>query len=447
MKQDRVLRLKVVDVFHHHDGTTATNALRFYSGTDDANDTFDISVEKCVVREKVVEEKRVSTVDSAVLPPPEYHVDVCNNAAVGLGTALHGDVNEDFEYPASMTQATSQEQSVPHLPSVMALQPGKGSKHENGTYAHNPVMELPKQMVRPEETENFERPVEGSFPLFTTGAGSRIVISKDKIDAASKLLADTEHVMSDPATNTKASIFTTGAGTHISIPKDKIDAASRLLSDNGHGFKNAERKPSSSLFTTGSGSKIAVSKERIDAATALLANVDTSVDTPPLPASKSKISSTPGLGAPKANASRLGPAANSGRKSSIMTSTSHATSSMKTPGHSLVGKRPRTSDLQTPRLVTPQIGVVGKAGYHDMTPGNSIQQQSIMERKSFQIEQRETPEHFRAKLPVTPELASRFYFENMYGPGDVRAHLLALGGKPDVAKDSWTRYALACVFS
>jgi len=433
VKPDRILRFKVVDVFHHHDGTSATNGLRFYSGTDDANDTFEINVEKCTVREKAVGEERI---DTAVLPPPEYHVDVCNNnTAVGLDTGLHRDIHEDFEYPASMTQATSQEQSAPHLPPGMPLQPGNGG--ESRVYAQNPVAQSPKQTVGPREIQKQEMQMEGNVPLFTTGAGSKIVISKDKIDAAAKLLADTEPVRrTDQAPEINSSIFTTGAGTHIPIPKDKIDAAARLLSDHGEVLKNTKSNPSSSLFTTGSGSKIAISKEKIDTATALLSNIDT----PPLPSLKSKIASTPGVGAPKVSVSRFGPAAKSGRKSSLLPSTSHNTPAMKTPGHSLVGKRPRTSDLQTPRLVTPQVGFVGNSGYQDMTPGNSIQQQSVMRQNSIQIEQRETPDHLRTKLPATPELASKHYFEDMYGPGDVRAHLLALGAKPDVAKDSWTRY-------
>eukprot|EP00943_MAST-04B_sp_MAST-4B-sp1_P004722 g4722.t1 len=143
-----------------------------------------------------------------------------------------------------------------------------------------------------------------SASLFQTGSGRRVNISKDSLNAASKLLqsevssirkkSKSNFVTPRPMTKTNnddkvssASLFQTGSGRRVNISKDSLNAASKLLQSEVSSIRkksksnfvtprpmtktnNDDKVSSASLFQTGSGRRVNISKDSLNAASKLL---------------------------------------------------------------------------------------------------------------------------------------------------------------------------------
>jgi hypothetical protein len=99
-----------------------------------------------------------------------------------------------------------------------------------------------------------------SASLFQTGSGRRVNISKDSLNAASKLLqsnasntrekSKSNFVTPRPMTKTNnvkvssASLFQTGSGRRVNISKDSLNAASKLLQSDVYSEDESKRNPS-----------------------------------------------------------------------------------------------------------------------------------------------------------------------------------------------------------
>ena len=302
-------------------------------------------------------------------------------------------------------------------------------------------------------------PVGGS--LFSTGSGKALAVDPDKVAAQRQLLEGGDSCIPKAFPAPRAScesIFSTGTGISIKIDPKKLASSRRLLGEEGNdrtasGANASPLLPRSnhgygaggSIFHTGSGSSITISKDRVDAARKLLEG------THRLGSSELRKSSTPMMSRFAPN--RIEAVVNSVPKSINAGSKTLAN----TPGHDLL-QRPRSSGaagVQTPHLATPQNKFGGTKGGLNLTPGSSVAgsiNRSVVTRPPLssehvprqpgQPERREFPgpsQFNRNALPITPCLASKFAFGGMYGPGDVRAHLLSKGAIPDVASDAWVR--------
>ncbi len=311
------------------------------------------------------------------------------------------------------------------------------------------------------------RPAGGS--IFSTGAGKALAIDPEKA-AAQRLLLAGEHAGTPKALPraltaphmSSGSIFSTGAGISIKIDPAKLAASRRLLGEeDGRGrFASVDRaspvpaRPSTfngssdSVFQTGAGSSIKISREKVEAAKARLE--DAGGNDP----SEHRKASTPMM-------SRFAPNRLDTSKVS-MPNPFHAVTkplSNSTPGHDLL-RRPRSSGpvgIKTPRMATPQNAFGGGFnGRNAVTPGSSLAgsvNRPVALRASMsrsqptphlpgQLGRQDSPEHAqfsRRSLPITPALASKFAFSGMYGPGDVRAHLLSTGAVPEIVSDAWVR--------
>lgn len=243
--------------------------------------------------------------------------------------------------------------------------------------------------------------------IFTTGSGKElnVQLTRDSMDAARRLLSDIDSPRPPAGPNMMTSVFTTGSGSAISVPKEKLDAAAKFLDTVDDSKPIEKSKVATSIFTTGAGSAISISKEKMDAAARFL------VEDGDAPCKESD-SKTPTM-------SRFVPRDSKSRVNQV-----GRTSSVQTPGNALLAKRRHrsSSGLQTPRLVTPQNAAIQKM----ITPGSNMSEP--------------TPSTTAArKLPVTPELASKYCFDDSYGPGDVRAHLLLMEANPAIVVDAWVR--------
>lgn len=298
--------------------------------------------------------------------------------------------------------------------------------------------------------------------IFSTGAGGSIAIDPEKLAASRRMLDDTggakgamgakgaKGAMASPAPRPQAgggpgSIFSTGAGGAISIDPERLAASRRMLEPLGSGAKPVaagtpvpqgvndkdKDKGGGSIFQTGAGSAIKISKEKLDASKRLLDDG---------PASADRKASTP--------MSRFAP--NRAEQKNF-------------PGQPdlLRRQRPMSAAGNTPRMMTPQNTFGGgalKAGNNLITPGSSIAGSANRlgpsgypmsglagsKRHRFAHDEHdqscsEQAQFDRRELPVTPKMAAKFAFSGMYGPGDVRAHLLSAGAIPEVVSDAWVR--------
>ncbi len=377
-KGKKRLRVEVVDAFHGLVyGKTSSGSdgrLGFYRGEGEEDIWLDVedccvtAIEKKVTlppAENMTETREAEGLqeDACALLPEEY--DVGNVVAVGQAQQYDAHV-EDFEYPMSMTQGVSDEDLG--------------------------IQQLLEQKPR--------------ASIFTTGSGKElnVQLSKEKIDAAKRLLSDNDAPKEPVGRNAMSSIFTTGSGSKLSISKEKLDAAAKFLDSVD---EDKPKVAATSIFTTGAGSTISISKEKMDAAARFLAEEGDA--------------SAKGDDDPSASrmSSRFVPRDSKARLQQVS-----RTTSVQTPGNALLAKRRHrsSSGLQTPRLVTPQNPALQKM----VTPGSNLSEK--------------TPQMtVRSTLPITPELAAKYYFDDSYGPGDVRAHLLVMGANPDIVVDAWVR--------
>lgn len=416
------LRVEVVDVFRglvSDTGESWDGGLRFYKPGEEED--MWINIENChvtVVRdtqeegnkhqedegerightgdknESVCEARAgeiIKTSDKSVILPEEYHVGDVSRCQDTQQMANEGGEDEAFDYPASMTQGDSPEGGRRSLCIQTLLQQKQTPKIDTSS-------------------------------IFTTGSGKQldVQLSKEKLDAARKLLADidTPRPQEQAAGKHVTSVFTTGSGSKISISKEKLDAAAKMVLDtDDERYARDEASPRQfsrstvSIFTTGAGSKISISRENMDAAARFLAE-DTKT---PLKDDEKRLDhKTPAM-------SRFLP-----HDSKPTANLANRASTLQTPGNSLLArKRHRSSSgLQTPRLITPQNNATST--HKIVTPGSSIVEK--------------TPLLGSARnLPVSPELASKYCFGDSYGPGDIRAYLLLMEANADVVVDEWVR--------
>jgi hypothetical protein len=311
------------------------------------------------------------------------------------------------------------------------------------------------------------RPAGGS--IFSTGAGKTLAIDPEKVAAQRLLLAGEQTgtpkglpsaVPAPPASS--GSIFSTGAGMSITIDPAKLAASRKLLGEEGgRGHcASADRaalaatrpgpvdRSGGSIFQTGAGSSIKISREKVDAAKARLEDAGGSDP------SEHRKASTPMM-------SRFAPNRMDTSKVSMPNPFNAVAKpfSISTPGHDLL-RRPRSSGpvcIKTPRMVTPQNAFGGGFnGGNTVTPSSSLAgsvNRPVALRASMsrsqptpnllgQLARRDGSEHAqfsRTSLPITPGMASKFAFSDMYGPGDVRAHLLSTGAVPEIVSDAWVR--------
>lgn len=381
------LRVEVVDAFHGlvyglqaSDGSDGR--LGFYRGDEDED--ISLEVEDCKVTAVPVETCEKSGggeefKEILEMVPEEYDVGALGEAHRIYSVTKHSCVGEDFEYPASMTQGSSLEEADKQV-SVRCL-PEQNPK----TSAVNKMIPLDTQ------------------PQIDV---SRPIVPDDWPKTAGK-----------PMGQTMASVFTTGSGSAISISKEKLAAAAKLLNDDHNDDISAQAapKPSTrSIFTTGAGSAISISKEKMDAAARFLAE-DAKT---PVQGGREHDSKTPNV------MSRFMP------RESVITKGHqiNRTSSMQTPGNALLAKKRHlsSSGIQTPRLITPQHTTVQKL----ITPKES---------SAFSSEKAQRRMGPRYNLPITPQQASTYYFGESYGPGDIRAHLLLKKADPNIVGDAWVR--------
>lgn len=321
--------------------------------------------------------------------------------------------------------------------------------------------------VDPQRIAAANRLLDGAAPamrpagesIFSTGAGKALAIDPEKV-AAQRLLFGGEQALPNalpapPASS--GSIFSTGSGMSIKIDPEKLAASRRLLEEEGRRrctrvdrASPARPRPversNDSTFHTGAGSSIKISKEMVDAAKARLEDAGGND-----PSEHRKVA-TPVM-------SRFAPNRMDVCKIHIPNPSNAVTKPLsRTPGHDLL-RRPRSSGgvgVRTPCMVTPQNTFGGGFnGRNTITPGSladsvnrpvalraSMSRTQPMPHLLGELGRQDRPEHAqfnRHSLPITPELASKFAFSSMYGPGDVRAHLLSTGAVPGIVSDAWVR--------
>ena len=329
--------------------------------------------------------------------------------------------------------------------------------------------------VDPQRIAAANRLLDGSTPamrpegesIFSTGAGKALAIDPEKV-AAHRLLLDgndgTPRALpkASPARPVSTgSIFSTGSGMSIQIDPAKLAASRRLLGEEGRGPRDlvdrASPAPSrpcpvdgsnGSVFQTGAGSSIKISREKVAAAKKLLE--DAAGNDP----GEHRKALTPMM-------SRFAPNRMETGKIHMPNPPNTGTKPLSnTPGHDLLRRPPSSGavGIKTPRMATPQNAFGG--GFHGgnaITPGSSLAGSAnrVVAMGASLSRAGPTPIHplgrlgrqcrhdlaqfDRHSLPITPDLASKFAFSGMYGPGDVRAHQLSTGAVPEIVSDAWVR--------
>ena len=418
-----------------------------------------------------------------VLPPAEFHLgdalDVCREE--------RQQVEVEFDYMTSqMTQGPTQDPGVciqslvkqnqraigalavaeagkattATVPVPVSVVDGeKGHSEGEGRDECNERNERNKRNKREETRCPRPQPAKAlGGSIFQTGAGASIKIDPKKVAACRRMLegsaataamseqrASGAGASSTPLAGTSGSIFQTGRGTSIKISEERLAASRRMLGiDSSASLAAASAAPQGaggSIFQTGTGMTIDIPEDRLDASRRMLGVDDAPPAVDPLrePLQDQRKAATPMM-------SRFAP------------------QPKQLPGHSdlIRRQRPLSAAVTTPRMMTPQNTLGGgalKVRNNVITPGSSIAGSanrggfhrtgssgfpgfSGLKRHRFADDETDRPEEAqfaRHELPVTPKMAAKFAFNGMYGPGDVRAHLLSTGAIPDVVTDAWVR--------
>ena len=418
-----------------------------------------------------------------VLPPAEFHLgdalDVCREE--------RQQVEVEFDYMTSqMTQGPTQDPGVciqslvkqnPRAIGVLAAaEAGKattatvpvpvsvlvGEKGHGEREGRNEWNQCNECNERKETRCPMPQPAKAlGGSIFQTGAGASIKIDPKKVETCRRMLegsaatagmserrASGAGASSAPLAGTGGSIFQTGRGMSIKISEERLAASRRMLGIDGSAslasLASASAAPQGaggSIFQTGTGMTIDIPEDRLDASRRMLGVDDAPPAVDPLrePLQDQRKASTPMM-------SRFAP------------------QPKQLPGHSdlIRRQRPLSAAVTTPRMMTPQNTLGGgalKVGNNVITPGSSIAGSanrgsfhrtgssgfpgfSGLKRHRFADDATDQPEEAqfaRHELPVTPKMAAKFAFNGMYGPGDVRAHLLSTGAIPDVVTDAWVR--------
>jgi hypothetical protein len=451
-RNSKNMRVQVIDVFHQGisdiDGSKEkTPRMGFFLGDEDEDVFLEVEDRAVTLRlpntnaQKAdnLEEKDVAAKRPVARVPPEYDLgdtlDVCQRLSNDV------DSENEFDYPASLTQGPSQNDKI-SIQNLVNQRRAQGSLTDAGDMFVAPQADSSGMHGERER----DTPPVSKGSIFTTGSGAKISISREKIEAAARMLgvSNSDRDGTSPchgrSPDGKATdlppvsgggIFTTGSGTKINIPQEKIDAASRMLSADTRQRSAAGASPSalpgaqpneaigssrsSTIFSTGTGSKISVSRESIHAAARIL-DGDRTKGT-----EKSAVTPVMSRFAPK-------------RPGKIFHQPNVGAFASETPGQPLMKRHRPLSGLQTPRLNTPQntMGGVGKGANNLITPGSESSPHHLRHQDHGRS-------RFGGALPVAPALAAYFVFTGMYGPGDVRAHLLSTGADAEVVSDAWVR--------